>query len=177
MNRLAKGLFTMSFFLSFFCSSAFALTTLKGEEAVQYLGELKAHLLSGKYTYEILSRSHRDAMYGRFSDGIIFNTDGGNFLYPRRRDGNHIVVVDSPQGREEEPVTEDNWRQVIQNNLSDDNKFPYVFLDDSKKEIAILYVGKGVQISSKMNNDRLLEISLGVPGSSDRHGARGRRLL
>ena len=153
-------------------SNAFALTGLTGGEASQRLGDLKGHLLAGQYTYEILGRNHRDAMYGRFSDGVIFNAHGGKFLYIRRHDGDHQVVIDAPNGREEDPVTEDSWRQKIQNAISDDNNIPYVFLDDQKNEIAILYVGKGTQVTYKMNDNGLLEIALKIESLG---GIRGRR--
>ncbi len=149
----------------FFCHEAFALMVLKGDEASRYVGSLKDHLMSGKYTYEILARSHRDAMHGRFSDGTLFNPDGGKFLYPRRKNGDHIIVIDSPEGREESPVTEDAWREKLQNVLEDDNTIPYVFLDDARKELAILYVGVGTQVNAKMNGQGLLQVSLTVEGA------------
>ena len=159
-------------FLAGISSNAFALTVLTGNEASRHLGDLKGHLLAGPYTYEILGRNHRDAMYGRFSDGVIFNTQGGKFLYPRRHDGDHLVVIDAPDGREEDPVTEDAWRQKIQNAISDDNRIPYVFLDDQKNEIAILYVGKGTQVIYRINPDGLLEIALKIDSLG---GMRGKR--
>ena len=153
-------------------SNAWALTVMKGQEASDYLGDLKAHVLAGKYTYEILARSHRDAMHGRFSDALLFNTGGGNFLYPRRRDGDHIIVIDAPNGREEEPVTEDVWRQKIKNVVSDDNGVPYVFFDDTKHEIAILMVGTGTQVAYKVNDTGLLEISVHVESQGVIRGRR-----
>ena len=167
-----KWLLVAALFLSL-SPSAHALTTLQGDEARRHVGDPKAHFLSGKYTFEILGRSHRDAMYGRFSDGTIFNAGGGNFLYPRRKNGDHIIVIDAPAGREEEPVTEDIWRQKIQNTLSDDNPIPTVYLGDAGKEIAVLYVGKGTNVSAKMNADGLLEITLDIPGAK----GSGRRRL
>lgn|SRR3989338_3924456 len=167
-----RVLFIMVLVLVGVSSNAFALTVLTGSEASQYLGDLKARLLRGKYTYEILGRNHRDAMYGRFSDGLIFNTQGGNFLYLRRQDGDHLVVIDAPNGREEDPVTEDSWRQKIQNTLSDDNNIPYVFLNDQKDEIAVLFVGKGTRVTYQTNSQGLLEISLKVDSIG---GMRGRR--
>ncbi len=175
MKLYFKRLTLLSLFLISAAPNAFALTVLTGHEASQRLGNLKEHLLAGKYTYEILGRNHRDAMYGRFSDGLIFNTGGGNFAYPRRHDGDHLVVIDSPRGREEDPVTEDSWRQKIQNVLSDDNSIPYVFLDDQKNEIAILYVGKGTQVNYEINQDGLLEISLKIASLGGMRGARRSR--
>ncbi len=100
-------------------SPVFALTVLKGADASQYLGDIQAHLLSGKYAYEILSRNHRDAMHGRFSDGVIFSPNLGKFLFLRKKDGDCIVVLNALDGREEAPVTENDWRTKIKNALSD----------------------------------------------------------
>ncbi len=159
----------------FLSTEAHALVVLKGREAEEHIGDIKRHVLAGKYTYESLSRSRRDAMHGRFSDALIFNSGGGNFLYPRRKDGDHIVVIDAPGGREEEPVTEDSWRQKIQNTLSDDNNIPYVFLDGSRAELAIVYVGKGTQLSSKMNAEGHLQIEIQVDGARDARSSSRRR--
>ena len=149
-------------------SSAFTLTVLKQDEAKNFLGDIKSHILSGSYTYDILSRNHRDAMHGRFSDGVLFNSGGGKFLYLRRKDGDYKMVIDPPEGREKDPVNEDNWRQKIENALSDDNSFPTVFLDDAKKELVIVFVGRGTQVTGQMNDKGLLEISISVEGSKDR---------
>ena len=154
---------------------AYALTVLRQEDAKNYLGDLKAHLSSGRVTYDILSRNHRDAMHSRFSDGVLFNSAGGKFLYLRRKDGDYQVVINSPQGREKEPVNEENWRQKINNALSDDNSFAYVFLDESKKELALVFVGRGTQVTGRMNTEGLLEISISVEGTGDRSRMSGRR--
>ncbi len=149
-------------------SPSFALTVLKQDEAKTYAGDIKTHILAGSYTFDILSRNHRDSMHGRFSDGVIFNTGGGKFLYLRRKDGDYKLVIDSPQGREKDSVNEDNWRQKIANALSDDNSFCYVFLDDNKKELAIVFVGRGTEVKGEMNGDGLLEITMVVEGARDR---------
>ena len=149
-------------------SSAFALTVLRQDEAKNFLGDIKSHILSNSYTYDILSRNHRDAMHGRFSDGVLFNSGGGKFLYLRRKDGDYELVIDAPEGREKDPVNEENWRQKIENVLSDDNSFPTVFLDDVKKELAVVFVGRGTQVNGQMNEKGLLEISISVEGSKDR---------
>jgi len=107
---------------------------------------------------------------------VIFNTQGGKFLYPRRHDGDHLVVIDAPSGREEDPVTEDSWRQKIQNAISDDNGIPYVFLDDQKNEIAILYVGKGTQVTYRINPDGFLEIALKIESLGGMRGKRRSRI-
>ena len=166
-------LFTLGFLLT--ASPAFALIILKQDEAKNYLGDIKAHILSGQYTYDILSRSHRDAMHGRFSDGVIFNTGGGRFLSLRRKDGDHKIVIDSPEGREKDPVNEDNWRQKIDNALSDDNIYPTIFLDDAKKELAIVFVGRGSQVIGEMNENGQLQISISVEGARER-GMNSRRI-
>lgn len=163
-KRMTRKIGLTALFL-FLSSPAFALTTLKGDEAKRHVGDPKERFLSGKYTYEILGRSHRDAMYGRFSDGTIFNAGGGNFLYPRRKNGEHLIVIDAPDGREEEPVTEEEWRRKIANALSDDNPIPTVYLDEAGKEIAVLFVGRGTNVSAKMNAAGLLEITLDIPGA------------
>ena len=167
-----KKIFTMAWLFVCVSSPAWALIALKGEDARSYLGDAKQHFLSGKYTCEILSRSHRDAMNGRFSDGVIFNAGGGLFEYPKRKDGEHILLLDSPGGREEEPVTEAYWRQKIDNTLSDDNNIPTVFLDDNHQELATAYVGSGTKLDAKILENGLLQIMIDVPGSKDHRGRR-----
>ena len=171
MRKIARFVFIGVLF-SLFSSPVFALTTYQGKEAAEYLGDIKQHLLAGGYTCEILARSHRDSMHGRFSDGLIFNPGGGVFEYPKRKDGEHIIVLDSPGGREEDPLTEDLWRQKIDNVLSDDNNIPYVFLDDNKKELAVVFVGNDTQVSAKMREDQTIEISISVRGGKENRGRR-----
>ena len=161
------------FAMMLLCSSrADALTVLQGNEAKAHLGDFKQHFLSAPYTCDILARSHRDSMHGRFSDGVVFNTDGGTFEFLKSKDGERDLVLDSPPGRQEEPVTEELWRHKIENTLSDDNNIPYVFLDDDKKELAVLFVGNGTRVGSKMTPQNLLEISLSVEGAKDHRGRR-----
>ena len=168
MRPILKIVALCMFGLTGVMSSASALTVLKQKEAKTYLGDIKAHILSGSYTYDILSRSHRDAMHGRFSDGVVFNAEGGRFLFLRNRDGDHKIVIDSPEGREKDPVNEEEWRRKIGNALSDDNVFPAIFLDDTKKELAIVFVGRGTQVIGQMNDRGLLEINISVEGARDR---------
>lgn len=167
---------SMSAVLAAFClvvsSPAFALTILKGDEAARHVGDAKAKFTSALYTYEILKRSHRDAMHGRFSDAVIFNAGGGLFSYPKRKDGEHTVIIDDPSGREEEPVTEEAWRRELDNTLSDDNREPVVFLDDQQKELAVVYIGRGTKIDAKMRGENLLEIAISVPGGKEGRGRR-----
>ena len=153
-------------------SEAWALTILKGREAAEHIGDAKAHFVDKGYTFEMLKRSHRDAMHGRFSDAVIFNPDGGLFSYPRRKDGDHKFVVDDPAGREEEPATEEEWRRNIQNALSDDNPEPVVFLNEEGKELATVYIGRGTQIDGKINDAGLLEVTVEVAGGKDTRGRR-----
>lgn len=160
--------------LALSASPASALTLLKNEEARQYVGDIKTHILAGQYVYGILSRSHRDAMHGRFSDGVIFNPGGGHILFLRNKDGERKFVINAPEGREKEPVTEEAWRQKIQNTLSDDNPNPYVFLDDTKKEMAIVFVGKGTEVTARVNEKNLVEIELKIEG--DREHQTNRRM-
>ena len=181
MRRLIKrGLAVVVFFVSLSVgasSDAWALTVLKADEASGYLGDVRDHLLSGKYgqyTYDVLSRSHRDAMHGRFSDGVICNAKGGNFLFPRGKDGDRTIVIDAPNGREEAPVTQDAWLGKIKNTLSDDNRIPYVFFDDAKNEIAIAFVGSDTQVTWRLNDQQLLEISIKIEGSGGRSSSRRR---
>jgi len=151
---------------------AWALNTLKGKEAAEHIGDAKSHYIGKSYTYEMLKRSHRDAMHGRFSDAVIFNAEGGLFLYPQRKDGEHKIVLDDPSGREEELVTEEEWRRNIENTLSDDNPQPVVFLDDQGKELAVAYIGRGTQLDAKVNEAGYLEISLKVEGGKENRGRR-----
>ena len=175
MRPILKLLALFTFGFLAMASPVFALTVLKQDEAKSHLGDIKAHIMSGQYTYDILLRNHRDAMHGRFSDGVIFNTGGGRFLSLRRRDGEHKVVIDSPEGKEKDPVSEDDWRRKIGNALSDDNTFAAVFLDDAKKELAIVFVGRGTQVIGQMNDKGLLEIAISVEGARDRDTSFRRR--
>ena len=161
--------------LTFCClwaSQAQALGTLKGQEARDFVGDPKAHFIGHGYTAEILKRSHRDSMHGRFSDGVLFNAGGGLFTYPRRKDGDHRILLDTSDGREEEPVTEEFWRRDVENTLSDDNPEPIVFLDDQGKELAVLFIGRGTKANGKINTGGFLEIELNVDGAKEVTGRR-----
>ena len=156
MKKYSRGILAL-IFLTAGGSNAFALTVLKNQEAAQYLGDVEKHFLSTPYTYDILSRSHRDAMHGRFSDGVIFNTGGGLFRFLKRKDGDHLVILDSADGRQEDPVNAEEWRKKISNNLSDDNNNPIIFLDESGKEMAVVFVGNGAKVDGKMTDDGHLQ--------------------
>ena len=175
MQRSLKSLFFLPLYLIMTSAPVFAFTTLKGDEAKNYLGDTKAHFLSGHYVYGVLNRSHRDSMNGRFSDGVLFVPDGGHILYIKNKDGDRKFAIPEPQGREKDPVTEDAWRQKIDNILSDDNPMPYVFLDDSKKEVAAIFVGKNTEITSRTDEKGRLEISLLVEGARDHLSNRRKR--
>jgi hypothetical protein len=153
-------------------SRAWALTVLKGQDASKHVGDAKAKFVGSDYTYEILKRSHRDSMHGRFSDAVIFNPGGGNFNYPRRKDGDHRLVLDDPAGRAENAVTEEAWKD-LDNVLSDDNSQPTVFLDEQGKELAVVFTGRGTNLKSKMNENGLLELEIAVDGAGKQ--VRGRR--
>ena len=170
------GNIVLLIFLMLGGSDAFALTVLKNQEAAQYLGDIEKHFLASPYTYEILGRSHRDAMHGRFSDGIVFNAGGGLFRYLRRKDGDHLIVLDSADGREEDPVTAEDWRKKISNSLSDDNDHPIVFLDDSGKEIAVVFIGNDVKVAGKITGDGHLQIAISVDGAREVQGRRRRMM-
>ena len=160
-----KKAICMLVFLLGWGAQAWALNVLKGKEASDHIGDAKAHFVDKGYTYELLKRKHRDSMHGRFSDALIFNTDGGLFRYPTRKDGEHHLILDDPNGREEEPVNEEEWRKNIANSISDDNPTPTVFLDDQGKELAIAYVGRGANLAGKIGDSGLLELNINVDGS------------
>ena len=170
MSRIKTCLFVVTAILAG-APQALALTVLQGSEAANYIGDIKQHLLSGHYTCDILARSHRDAMHGRFSDGVVLNADGGLFKFLKRKDGDCDVILDAPGGREEEPVNEDFWLHKLANALGDDNNIPYVFLDDGKKELGIVFVGDGSKVDGKMR-DGNLEILVNVPGAKDNRSRR-----
>ena len=163
--------------LAFFLTAspaAWALTVLKGREAAEHVGDARSKFTAGRYTYEILTRSHRDAMNGRFSDAVIFNADGGAFSYPRRKHGDHAILLDDPAGREEEFVTDELWRKQIGNTLSDDNPMPNVVLDDSGKELAIVYIGKNTRFESSLTPAGLLQLVIKVEGDQAYRSTRRR---
>jgi hypothetical protein len=140
---------------------------LKGKEALDFIGEPKAHFVEHGYTAEIMKRSHRDSMHGRFSDGVLFNAGGGPYSYLKRKDGDHRILLDAPGGREEGSVTEEFWQKEIKNALSDDNPEPIVFLDDQSKELGVLFIGRGTKVNGKINQDGYLEIEISVEGARD----------
>jgi hypothetical protein len=155
--------------LSVFAAPALALQHLEGGKALDYIGNPKQKFTGGGYTYEVLKRSHRDTMNGRFSDALIFSNSTDRFYYKKRVDGQHIVVLGHPKGREEDPVTDNAlvWKPIL-NTLSDDHPDPHVYLDDSGKELAVVYIGKKTQLEAEIDSDGLLELRIHVRGSSRR---------
>lgn len=150
-----------------------AVQRLEGQKALEYVGDAKAKFTQPGYTYEILSRSHRDAMNGRFSDAVIFSKKSDRFYYRKRTDGEHIVVIGHAEGREENPVTADAlvWKP-IENALGDDNPQPNVFLDENGEELAVVYIGRKTRLEAAPAPDGLLEITVKVASSGSQPGAR-----
>ena len=151
---------------------AWALTILKGKDARDHVGDPKTYFVNKNYSAEMLKRSHRDGMHGRFCDAVIFNPGGGLFTYPRRKDGDHLIVLDAPGGREEDPVTDDTWRQELENTLGDDNGDPIVFLNDSNQELAVVYVGNATKVDGKITDAGYLEVSIQVDGPKSKRDRR-----
>ena len=153
-----------------------ALVHLEGKEAVDYVGDIKGRFTAGEYSYEILERSHRDTMNARFSDGVIFNRQGDRFLYRKRTDGYHHIVLNDPEGREEDPVTAEPhvWRPLA-NALRDDHPDPHVFLDDEGNEMAVIYTGKSTFLEAETTSASLLEFVLRVRGRDRGRTAGARR--
>ena len=161
-SQISCFLFLLSYF-SFAASPAFALQHLEGQKAREYLGDLKTRLTQGGYTYEILKRSHRDSMNGRFSDGVIASRVSNRFYYKGRRDSHHTVIIGDPQGREEDPITADAlvWKP-LENTLHDDHPNAHVYLDDQGNELALVFIGHKTYLGAKMNDQNLLEITIEV---------------
>jgi hypothetical protein len=116
-----------------------ARTMLKKKAAWEYIGDIKQKLLSGNYTGEILLRTKPDPKHNTISDGIIFNSNGGRNYYITRKDGEHMIMLDVPGGREEMVVTEANFPK-FENAMHDDNNTPYIFFDRDGNEAAIVFV-------------------------------------
>ena len=140
-----------------------ALKVLQRQEARDYIGDKKQKFTGGGYTYEILRRSHRDSMNGRFSDGVIFTSKTNRFYYRNREDNHHIVILGHPQGREEDPAVADApvWRP-IENALQDDHPDPHVFLDEQGQELAVVYIGRRTQLKATPSSEGILEIEIRV---------------
>lgn len=123
---------------------------LKKKKAWKYIGNLKEKLFSGNYTGEILLRTKTDPKYNTLSDGIIFNTGGGRNYYITRRDGEHVIMLDVPGGRQEIKVTEVNYPK-FENTLHDDNATPYVFFDQDGNEAAMVFVDWHTRVKQQFN--------------------------
>ena len=146
-----------------FQSDAWAFQHIKGSEAKQYVGDIKSRFTNGSYSYEVLKRSHRDSMNARQSDAVIFNRQGEHFLYKKRSDGNHLIVLNDPQGRVENPVTANPivWNPIA-NTLNDDHPHSHVFLDNNGQEIAVVFIGRKTSLKGKINENGLLELTIKV---------------
>jgi len=112
---------------------------LKKKAAQEYIGNIKEKLFSGNYTGEILLRTKPDPKHNTLSDGIIFNTNGGRNYYIKRTDGEHVILLDDPGGRQEITVTEENFPK-FENTMHDDNDDPHVLFDKDGNEAAIVFV-------------------------------------
>ncbi len=123
---------------------------LKKDAAWEYIGSIKDTLLSGHYTGEILLRTKTDPKYNTLSDGIIYNTNGGRNYYVKRKNGEHIILLDSPGGREEIIVTEANYSK-FENAMHDDNASPYILFDQDGNEAAIVFVEWHTRVKQKFN--------------------------
>ena len=123
---------------------------LKKKKAWEYIGNLKQKLLSGNYTGEIFLRSAPDPTHNTISDGIIFNTNGGRNYYIKRRDGEHLVMLDVPGGRQEVKVTAANFPK-FENAIHDDNGTPYVLFDRDGNEAAIVFVEWHTRVKQHFN--------------------------
>ena len=160
-----------------FSGPAWAFKHVKGKEARNYVGDAKTKFTNGEYSYEVLKRSHRDSMNARQSDAVIFNRQGDKFLYNRRKDGDHDIVLNDPKGRTEDPATANPlvWNP-IQNTLSDDHPHPHVFFDNQGNEIAVVYIGRKTQLTGKLNRDNLLRLRIKVKQVKKRRGLSGARI-
>ncbi|MEA3305994.1 MAG: NUDIX domain-containing protein [Candidatus Omnitrophota bacterium] len=125
---------------------------LKKKEAWEYIGNIKEKLLSGNYTGEILLRSRTDPRYNTLSDGIIFNTNGGRNYYIKRKNGEHMIMLDAPGGRQEVKVTKNNFAK-FENTIHDDNDAPYVLFDCNGNEAAIVMVEWHTRVKQKFNEN------------------------
>jgi len=123
---------------------------LKKDAAWEYIGDLQERLFSGVYTGEILLRAKPDPKYNTLSDGIIFNTGGGRNYYARRKDGEHIIIIDAAGGRQEIAVTPETFFK-FENSIHDDNDVPYVFFDREGNEAAILFAEWHTRVRQKFN--------------------------
>ena len=121
---------------------------LKKEAALEYIGDIKEKLISGYYTGEILLRTKPDPKHHTLSDGTIFNTNGGRNYYITRKDGEHMIMLDSPGGRQEIVVTETNFPK-FENAIHDDNGTPYVLFDLDGNEAAIVFLDWHTKIKQK----------------------------
>lgn len=137
---------------------------LEGKKASDYIGSsIKQKFTASGYTYEILKRRHRDSMNGRNSDAVIFTNQGDKILYRRRDDGDHWFVINDPDGRVEDPSSDNPlvWNPIA-NTLKDDHPEPHVFLTEDGRELAVIYVGPKTRIEGKLDRNNRLEVKIKI---------------
>lgn len=116
------------------------------KKAEKYIGKLDEKLLSGTYTARVFVRNEMDAVSGRKTDGIVFNTGGGNFGFWKNEDGCYEFILDSEGGKRGETVTRETLNAYF-NYIADENlKKTYVVFDNQGGESAILYLPDGTEI-------------------------------
>ncbi len=171
--RVAPFFITLIVLSFVFTEPALALQHIQGKKALDYVGDRKARFTNGDYSYEVLKRTHRDSMNGRFSDAVIFNPQGNQFLYVKRVNGNHELIVNHKDGRVENPVSSDPlvWGPLL-NALNDDHPSPHVYLDDNGNEMAVVYIGPKTRLNAKITRDGLLWLRIKVKQVKTRRAGR-----
>jgi hypothetical protein len=116
------------------------------KKALAYIGDLEEKLLSRPYSAKIFIRRKIDRKRGRRTDGIIFNTDGGNFGFWTHSDGFYELILDTEGGRTEEMVTKERLGKYF--NYINDEKLTkvYVIFDKEGNEAALLYMPFGTLV-------------------------------
>lgn len=169
---MRRGFAFSMLMLLFTATSAWALTELTGDQAREFIGDAKSYMVTNHFGYNLLERSHRDAMHGRFSDGVLFVPAPARVDFLRRKDSDVHVIFNAPAGRQAYPVTDNDWVKKLSNALADDNPNPHVFLDDSRNVLGIVYTGKATRLVSAVDAQGLLDIKLTVEGATDAPRAR-----
>lgn len=119
---------------------------LKRKKAEEYIGDLSEKLLSTPYSAKIFMRRRPDLKHGCKTDGIIFNTGGGNFGFWTHSDGFYELILDTEGGRTEEMVTEERLGKYF--NYIEDEKLSkaFVIFDKEGDEAALLYMPFGTLV-------------------------------
>ena len=91
-------------------------------------------------------RRKPDVKNRRKTDGIIFNTGGGNFGFLERKDSYYQIILDTEGGYTEPRVTKGQLHTFY--NYINDEKMtkPMVVFDKNENESAIVYAPYGTQI-------------------------------